>query len=95
MATLCSMTGLTEGDMFIIPQFLVSTARAGENGFEWVSFKTTSQPLKSPLSGYTSVMGAMPLQVITNSFQISPNEAQNLKHNRGQQSLLLSPRTSS
>lgn len=78
------------GDVFVIPQFYVTTARAGNNGFEYVTIKTSGQPVKSPLAGYTSVIKAMPVDVLANSFQMSPREAQNLKHNRGHQSFLLS-----
>ncbi|KAL9239735.1 hypothetical protein vseg_014029 [Gypsophila vaccaria] len=80
-----------EGEMFVIPQFFTSTCRAGSNGFEYVSFKTTSSPMKSPLVGYTSVFRAMPLQVISNAYQISPSEAQELKFGRQHQTFFLSP----
>lgn len=80
-----------QGDMFVIPQFFATMGRAGRDGFEWVTFKTSSQPMKSPLAGYTSVMRAMPIEVITNSFQCSPGEAQQLKRNRDPQSMLFSP----
>ncbi|CAK9140623.1 unnamed protein product [Ilex paraguariensis] len=82
---------VNEGELFVIPQYFASTIEAGKNGFEWVSIKTTSSPMKSPLAGYTSVFRAMPLDVITNSYQVSPSEAQNLKLNRGGQTYLLSP----
>ncbi|EYU46456.1 hypothetical protein ABFS82_04G041100 [Erythranthe guttata] len=82
---------VNKGDMFVVPQYYTSTARAGENGFEWVAFKTTGWPMRNPLAGYTSVLRAMPIQVLTNAYQISPNQAQSLKMNRGSQSFLLSP----
>ncbi|KAL3849963.1 hypothetical protein ACJIZ3_011845 [Penstemon smallii] len=81
---------VNKGHMFVIPQYYTSTARAGNNGFEWVAFKTTGSPMRSPLAGYTSVIRAMPLQVLTNAYQISPKQAQGLKVNRGGQSFLLS-----
>ncbi|KAL8547995.1 hypothetical protein ACS0TY_007331 [Phlomoides rotata] len=80
-----------QGDMFVVPQYYVSTAQAGNQGFEWVAFKTSGWPMRSPVAGYTSVIRAMPLQVLTNAYQMSPNEAHALKMNRGSQSLLLSP----
>lgn len=83
------------GDVYVIPQFYATTARAGNNGFEYVTIKTSGQPMKSPMAGYTSVIRAMPIDVLTNSFQMSPREAQNLKHNRGHQSFLLSSSRSS
>ena len=81
-----------EGEMFVIPQYFASTCRAGSNGFEYVAFKTTSSPMKSPVVGYTSVFRAMPVQVLTNSYMISPSEAQKLKFNREHQTFFLSPR---
>ncbi|KAI7730152.1 hypothetical protein M8C21_001440, partial [Ambrosia artemisiifolia] len=82
---------VSRGDIFPVPQFFATTARAGQNGFEWVAFKTNRSPLKSPLAGYTSVFRAMPLDVITNAYEVSPSQAQNLKTNRETESLLFSP----
>lgn len=82
---------VSKGNMFVIPQFFASVARAGDSGFEWISFKTSSQPTKSPLAGSTSVFRALPIQVITNSFQMSPRDAQELKYNREHETFLLSP----
>ncbi|KAI3449774.1 hypothetical protein Pfo_006439 [Paulownia fortunei] len=82
---------VNQGDMFVVPQYYTSTAQAGNNGFEWVAFKTTGWPMRNSVAGYTSVIRAMPLQVLTNAYQISPKQAQGLKMNRGSQSFLLSP----
>ncbi|PWA59703.1 11-S seed storage protein, RmlC-like jelly roll fold protein [Artemisia annua] len=82
---------VNRGDFFVVPQFFASTARAGQNGFEWVAFKTNKSPMKSPVAGYTSVIRACPLEVLTNAYQISPSQAQNLKTNRETESILLSP----
>lgn len=82
---------VSQGEMFVVPQYFASAAKAGTNGFEWVSIKTSNLPMKSPLVGYTSVFRAMPIDVITNSYQISPQDARDLKLNRGQQSVLASP----
>ncbi|KAK1420559.1 hypothetical protein QVD17_22251 [Tagetes erecta] len=82
---------VSKGDFFVVPQFFATTARAGQNGFEWVAFKTNKSPMKSPIAGYTSVFRAMPLEVITNAYQVSPSQAQSLKMNRETESLLFSP----
>ncbi|OVA02410.1 11-S seed storage protein [Macleaya cordata] len=86
---------VNQGNLFVVPQHFVSTIRAGDNGFEYVAFKTSGQPMKSPLVGYTSAFKAMPIQVLTNSFQISSQEAQSLKYNREHHTMLLPPRTGS
>lgn len=82
---------VNKGDMFVVPQYYTSTAQAGNDGFEWVAFKTSGWPMRNPVAGYTSVIRAMPLQVLTNAYRMSPNQAQGLKMNRGSQSFLLSP----
>ncbi|XP_071721607.1 11S globulin seed storage protein 2-like [Rutidosis leptorrhynchoides] len=86
---------VNRGDIFVIPQFFATTAQAGQNGFEWVAFKTNKSPMKSPVAGYTSVFRAMPLDVITNAYDISPSQAQNLKTNRETESMLFSPQRTS
>ncbi|MCD7472043.1 11s globulin seed storage protein 2 [Datura stramonium] len=82
---------VNKGEMFVVPQYFASTVKAGQNGFEFVVWRTSSEPMNSQLAGYTSVIRAMPVEVLTNAFQISPNEAQRLKMNRGGESFLLSP----
>ncbi|KAL8191932.1 hypothetical protein R6Q57_028663 [Mikania cordata] len=84
---------VNRGEIFVVPQFFATTARAGENGFEWVAFKTNKSPMKSPVAGYTSVFRAMPLEVITNAYDVSPSQAQNLKTNRETESMLFSPQS--
>ncbi|XP_060180846.1 11S globulin seed storage protein 2-like [Lycium barbarum] len=82
---------VNQGEMFVVPQYFPATLRAGQNGFEFVVFRTSSQPMNNQLAGYTSVIRAMPVEVLTHAYQISPNQAQRLKTNRGGESLLLSP----
>ncbi|KAI4326561.1 hypothetical protein MLD38_031864 [Melastoma candidum] len=82
---------VNEGEMFVIPQFYTTVARASNEGFEWVSFKTSGQPMKSPLAGYTSVLRALPIEVIENAYEMSPREAMEVKFNRDHQTFLLSP----
>ncbi|KVI12372.1 11-S seed storage protein, conserved site-containing protein [Cynara cardunculus var. scolymus] len=86
---------VNRGDIVVVPQFFATTAQAGESGFEWVAFKTNRSPMKSPVAGYTSVFRALPLEVITNAYQISPSQAQNLKTNRETESMLFSPQWTS
>ncbi|XP_041006000.1 11S globulin seed storage protein 2-like [Juglans microcarpa x Juglans regia] len=78
------------GDVFVIPQFFAVTSKAGNDGFEYVTIKTSGQPMKSPMAGYTSVIKAMPIDVLANAYQMSLRDAQNLKNSRGHQSFLLS-----
>lgn len=80
-----------EGDMFVVPQFYTWTAKASNEGFEWVAFKTSGMPMRNQAAGFTSALRGMPLQVLTNAYQMSPREAQEIKTNRGSQTYLLSP----
>ncbi|KAJ4969123.1 hypothetical protein NE237_015824 [Protea cynaroides] len=78
-----------DGDLFAIPQYFASALRAGREGVEWVSFKTSGMPMKSPLVGSNSVFRAMPAQVLAEAFGIRIHEAQNLKYGREHQTMLL------
>lgn len=82
---------VSQGDMFVVPQFYTTTAQAGNEGFEWVAFKTSGYPMRNDMAGYTSALRGMPLQVLTNAYQMSPAEAHSIKTNRGTQTFLLSP----
>ncbi|GKC56133.1 11S globulin precursor, partial [Tanacetum coccineum] len=55
---------------------------SGQNGFELVAFKPNKSPMKSQVAGYTSVFSTMPLGVLTNAYEISLSQSQNLKNNR-------------
>ncbi|CAL5436600.1 unnamed protein product [Camellia sinensis] len=81
---------VNEGEMFVIPQYFAATMRAGTNGLEFLSFRTNGSPLKSAVGGYTSVLRAMPLEVITNAYKMSPSQAEGLKFNTGRQTYLAS-----
>ena len=84
---------VSRGNMFVIPQFYPSFARAGQEGFEWITFKTSNQPMKSPVAGYTSFFRALPLQLLEQAFQITTAEAQQLKQTRRQHTFLFPPST--
>ncbi|GFZ13516.1 hypothetical protein Acr_23g0019010 [Actinidia rufa] len=68
-----------------VPQYYATSMKAGRDDIEWLTFRTTGSPMRSPVAGYTLVFRAMPLQVITNSYQIAPSQAQDLKYNRGRE----------
>ncbi|GJZ71855.1 11S globulin precursor [Tanacetum coccineum] len=64
---------------------------SGQNGFELVAFKPNKSPMKSQVAGYTSVFSTMPPRVLTNAYEISLSQSQNLKNNREIEGFLLSP----
>ena len=84
-----------QGNMFVVPQYYAASMKAGRDGIEWLTFRTTGSPMRSPVAGYTSIFRAMPLQIITNSYQIAPSQAQDLKYNRGREGFFAAPRRSS
>ncbi|GJZ31965.1 11S globulin precursor [Tanacetum coccineum] len=43
---------------------------SGQNGFEWVAFKTNKSPMKNPVAGYNSVFRAMPLEDVIRSLNM-------------------------
>ncbi|KAI3978419.1 hypothetical protein MKX01_013217 [Papaver californicum] len=82
---------LQQGQMLVVPQNFAMVKQAGNEGFEWVSFKTNDNAMTSPLVGKTSVFRAMPVDVLMNSYQISREEANRLKYNRQDETLILTP----
>ncbi|KAJ4967807.1 hypothetical protein NE237_014508 [Protea cynaroides] len=73
---------LREGQLLVIPQNFAVVKESGDEGFEWISFKTNGNPITSHLAGKTSVLRGMPADVLANAFGISRDEANRLKYNR-------------
>nr|AAA32778.1 12S storage protein CRB [Arabidopsis thaliana]CAA32494.1 12S seed storage protein [Arabidopsis thaliana] len=70
---------ISSGQLLVVPQgFSVMKHRIGEQ-FEWIEFKTNENAQVNTLAGRTSVMRGLPLEVITNGYQISPEEAKRVK----------------
>ncbi|KAF3950468.1 hypothetical protein CMV_023785 [Castanea mollissima] len=59
--------------------------RASSEGFEWVAFKTNDNAQISPLAGQTSVLRAIPVDVLANAFQLRKEDISELKLNLLQQ----------
>ncbi|KAH0634258.1 hypothetical protein KY284_037044 [Solanum tuberosum] len=71
-----------EGQMIVVPQNFAIMKKAGDQGLEYIAFKTNDQAMTSPLAGRLSAIRAMPEEVLMNSYQISRQEARSLKYNR-------------
>ncbi|KAI3860834.1 hypothetical protein MKX03_002450 [Papaver bracteatum] len=82
---------LNQGQMLVVPQNFVVVKQAGSEGYEWVSFKTNDNAMASPLVGKTSILRAMPVDVLMNAYQISREEANRLKYNRKEETMILTP----
>ncbi|ERN18742.1 hypothetical protein AMTR_s00067p00022330 [Amborella trichopoda] len=77
-----------QGDVIIVPQFFTSMCKAGSQGIEWIAIKTSDLPMNSPLVGYTSAIKGMPIEVLTNAYRISNQQAQDIKYNREDQIMI-------
>ena len=71
-----------QGQVLVVPQNFASMIKARDSGFEYVAFKTHENAMINTLAGNLSLLRAMPLQVISSAFQLSDNQARQLKHNR-------------
>lgn len=71
-----------ERQMIVVPQNFAIMKKAGDQGLEYIAFKTNDQAITSALAGRLSAIRAMPEEVLMNSYQISRQEARSLKYNR-------------
>ncbi|KAH6829895.1 hypothetical protein C2S53_012578 [Perilla frutescens var. hirtella] len=71
-----------EGQVLVVPQNFAVVKRAGEEGFEWVAFNTNENAMINTLSGRTSAIRALPVDVVANAYQVSREEAERLKFSR-------------
>ncbi|OVA02398.1 11-S seed storage protein [Macleaya cordata] len=83
-----------EGQILTIPQNFAVVKQAGNEGLEWVAFKTNDNAMISPLVGKISTLRAMPEDVLMNSYRISRDEARRLKFNR-EEMVVFAPRSGS
>nr|CAA64790.1 legumin [Cryptomeria japonica]prf//2209280A legumin:ISOTYPE=31 [Cryptomeria japonica] len=83
-----------EGQFLVIPQFYAVMKRAGDQGFDWITFTTCHSPIRSSFTGRNSVLKAMPQEVVMNAYNISMREAHELRWNREHEFLILPPRGS-
>ncbi|OIT39918.1 PREDICTED: legumin B-like [Nicotiana attenuata] len=71
-----------ENQLLIVPQNFAIVKRAGNEGLDYIAFKTNDNAMVNPLAGRLSALRAMPEEVLMNSYQISRQEARSLKYNR-------------
>ncbi|KAK6940662.1 Cupin 1 [Dillenia turbinata] len=83
---------LRQGQIVIAHQnFAVLKKAVGDQGFEWVAFKTNANAMINTLAGKTSAIRSLPLDVIANMYQTTQEEARRLKYNREEETILLAP----
>ena len=87
---------LRQEQILTVPQNFAVVKRASSEGFEWVAFKTNDKAQISLLAGRTSVLRAIPADVLANAFQLRQEDVSELKVNMEQQgNTLLRPSRSS
>lgn len=85
---------VNEGQVFLIPQNHAVMTQAGNQGFEYISFRTNDLALINTMAGRTAVLRAIPEDVLRNAFQIDRQQVRDLKNNR-QETRVLSASSSS
>ncbi|KAH6807168.1 hypothetical protein C2S51_028276 [Perilla frutescens var. frutescens] len=83
-----------EGQVLVVPQNFAVVKEAGEQGCEWVEFQTNANAMFNTLSGRTSALRGLPVDVVANAYQISREEAERVKFSRPE-TLFFSPSRSS
>nr|XP_023891847.1 13S globulin basic chain-like [Quercus suber] len=76
---------LQQDQILTVPQNFAVVKRASSEGFEWVAFKTNDRAQISPLAGRTSVLRAIPADVLANAFQLRQEDVSELKDNMDRQ----------
>jgi oxalate decarboxylase/phosphoglucose isomerase-like protein (cupin superfamily) len=81
---------LREGQVLTVPQNFAVIKKAGNEGFEWVAFKTNDYAKINQLAGRLSAIRAIPEDVLINSYRINREQARMLKYNREESTVLSS-----
>ncbi|OMP03086.1 11-S seed storage protein, plant [Corchorus capsularis] len=70
-----------QGQLLTVPQNFAFMKRAGNEGAEWVSFYTNDNAKNTPMAGVGSYMQGVPEEVVAAAYQISREEAREVKFN--------------
>ncbi|XP_023743392.1 11S globulin seed storage protein Jug r 4 [Lactuca sativa] len=81
---------IQERQLVVVPQNFAVVKQAGEQGCRWISFRTNDNAMINTLAGQTSAIRALPVDVLTNAYQIPREEAQKLKYSR-EETVMFSP----
>lgn len=79
------------GYLFVVPRFYVVAKIAGEDGLQWFSIVTSSQPVFNQLGGSTSVWKALSPQVIEASFNVTSEVEKLLRSKRNDIQIFFPP----
>ncbi|KAL2540051.1 12S seed storage protein CRD [Abeliophyllum distichum] len=70
---------IQQGQVVVVPYNFAVVKQAGDQGFEWLAFNTNDNAMINTLSGYTSALRGLLVDVIANTCQISRQAAERLK----------------
>lgn len=84
-----------QGQVLVIPQGFAVVKTAGETGFEWISFKTNDMAYINTLSGETSYLRAVPIDVIKASYGVTEENAKRIKFSQQETMLAMTTQSSS
>nr|CAA70333.1 pre-pro-legumin [Sagittaria sagittifolia] len=85
---------VNEGQVVVVPQNYAVVKQAVNDEFEWISLKTNDNAMVNQITGKNSVLNGIPEDVLVNAYQLSRDEVKELKQNRHQESLVLTPHQS-
>lgn len=88
-------TEVREGQVVVVPQGYAVLKQAGNNGLEWVAFKTNGMAKISQLVGRGSAFSSFPVDVVASAFGVSREEASRIKNGRREMTLFSPSRRSS
>ncbi|KAF2944661.1 cocosin 1-like [Oryza sativa Japonica Group] len=83
---------LRQQQILLIPQNFAVAVKARQEGFSWVSFKTSHNAIDSQIAGKRSILRALPVDVVAKAYLLSREESRSLKFNRGDEMAVFSPR---
>uniref|UniRef100_A0ACD5TCS4 Uncharacterized protein n=1 Tax=Avena sativa TaxID=4498 RepID=A0ACD5TCS4_AVESA len=83
---------LRQGQLLIVPQNYVVLKKAEREGCQYISFNTNPNSMVSHIAGKSSILRALPVDVLANAYHISRQEARNLKNNRGEEFGVFTPK---
>ncbi|WJX79002.1 hypothetical protein P8452_62168 [Trifolium repens] len=72
------------GKLFLVPQDFAVAEQAGDEGLEYIVFKTNDRAEISTMVGRDSAISATPAEVLGHVFGLSPHEVNELKNNRNE-----------
>ncbi|XP_065850698.1 11S globulin seed storage protein Ana o 2.0101-like [Euphorbia lathyris] len=77
-----------EGQLLLVPHSFLMAEQAKSEIVEYITFKTNGNPITSELTGRNSIINCLPLEVLTNAFEINKEEAKKVKLGRNETSLV-------